>query len=263
MIRLTLTFSIVSILLMTESIDAQSDEYVLPDDKSKPVITMQMSGGFRVRPVEKPEPLISIYPDGKVVAGKTGPNVARVEWKMDRKQLQALFKFCIKENNLMEISTESIKKAIADSGQRIMVADAPNTDIMIQTAEKKNRLSVYALYFANNQFGDKIASVRNVSNVEKELKRVHALAVLGGQEKFDVLLKQVNKAMKEKDKAAPVFKSTHLTYAQKTSNGLIRCSFSNTQKDERNQMVASFSAQVAFAKGKKEPTITARAYRRK
>ncbi len=246
----TLLGSLALILFLSSSLAAQSDEYVLPDDKSKPVITMEMTGGFRMRPTEKPEPYISIFPDGKVVAGKTNPQQSRKEWNLSRDELQELMKFCIKENSMLEITSASIKKAIDESGKRIMVADAPNTDIMIKTAEKENKVSVYALFFARKQFGD-IDSVKKVCAVEKKLKQLHTLTVLGGKEKMKEALKLANAEIKSQDKNSPELTADDVNSAFAQKDGSVRVSIGKQITNEQGMAQASYNVSVVFEKGKK------------
>ncbi len=247
------------LFFMTSVCWAQSDEYQMPEDKSKPVITMQSVGGFRMRPKVKPEPMLSIYPDGKVVAGRTWDGIGRAEWKLSYKEIQALLKFCIKENKMLEHTTEGIQKAIKDSGKRVMIADAPSTEIMINTKDKQNTVSVYALQFATRQFSS-IKAIGQVAAVEQRLKKIHAMTVVGGPKKMDEIFKAVNAALKEKDKDAPTMDLSNLGYAQKRDNGTVRMSIAKQVKNDTGQMKANYMANVSIPEGKK-PEIKANVFR--
>jgi hypothetical protein len=251
-----------SVLLVSSNDSFSADEkYVFPKDKEVPVLTLASSGGFRIRQPVKPEPLVSIYADGRVVAGKTNPNVASSEWKMTPKQLKTLLDFCVKKNDLLSHTSAAIKAAIDGTGKRVMIADAPNTDIAININGKNHKVSVYALFFVARQFG-KVESIKQVSAIEKELKRFHTLAVLGGPKELAKLLKLANEEMAAKDKQAPKFTAKNVTYAQKTVNGKTQMSMSHNEKDAKGLTTASFSVQVALEEGE-EPLVTPRVYRRK
>ena len=252
-------FASIALTILATNCWAQSDEYQLPEDKSKPIITMQATGGFRMRPKVKPEPMLSIYPDGKVVAGKTWDGIGRAEWKISQKEIQALLKFCIKENKMHEHTTDGIQKAIKESGKRVMVADAPSTEISINTKDKQNTVSVYALTFAKRQFSG-IKAIGNVAAVEQRLKQIHALTVVGGPEKMEKIFKAVNEAMKKKDENAPKLDTSDLGYAQKREDGTVKMSISKQIKTDDGKMKANYIANVSIKKDGK-PEIAANVFR--
>lgn len=254
----------IALAILATSVDtgySQGKKYELPKDKEEAVITMGSSGGFRIRAAVKPEPLISIYPDGRVVAGKTNPNVARSEWKLKPKELTALLDFCIKENELLKHTSAGIKAAIDGTGKRVLIADAPNTDIMINVNNKPHKISVYALFFVARQFGD-VDSIKQVAAVEKRLKKIQITTVVGGPEALGKIVKLANEEILTKDKKAPKFKDAHVNYAQKTVDGKVQLSLSQNEQDAKGVTTASFSVQVVIRKDA-DPLMTGRVDRRK
>jgi ubiquinone/menaquinone biosynthesis C-methylase UbiE len=234
-------------MTLNTNANSQSDDIELKDDKDNPVITLQYTGGFRRRPTEEPETMISVFADGRVVAGRTNPRIKRVEMKIDNKVLQQLLQFCIKDNGFMEMTTESIKKEIEASGKRVMIADAPSTEIMIATKDKENKVSVYALTFVMRQMSD-IESVQKMGKIDQRLKRLHTLTVVGGTDGMKKMLAVANKALKEKEKDAKPFTAADATFASATSDGAISASFNRQVKDETGKVVKTYMAKIGVKK---------------
>lgn len=256
-----LTFAFLTAAFSTPAFNdlfAQSDEYILPKDKKTPVVVLEYTGGFRMRTDEKPEPMLTIYPDGRVVAGKTSPQIKRVEWKMKGWDLQKLLKLCIKENGFMDSSTEKIKKAIADSGQRVMIADAPSTEITINTEEQKNKVSVYALMFVARDMKG-IEGIKELANIERALKKVHSLAIIGGPEEFEKVIEFANKELQKKFPDSITLNADDLGYASARSDGKKTISLSRNKTDDKGRAIWMYNVNIAIDEdGKMEAGIFGR-----
>ena len=245
--NLPLFYCLIMMAALATKAEGQSDEYNLPEDPKTPVIVFDRTGGFRMRPTVEIEPVLQIFGDGRVVAGRTSDQTGHAEIKIDRDRIQSLLKQCIAEQKFMEITSEGIREAIEESGQRVMIADAPSTEITINLKDKQNKVSVYALgYIANNMQG--IEAVQRVQQVAQVLQLAHAEAVIGGMEKLEETLAFANQELHKKFPNAPELSLANATFAHLDANGKKSLNFSYSKSGDEGQLLSSYGVNLTIEK---------------
>lgn len=200
---------------------AAQESVPLPTDPGQLVCSLQYSGGFRAPPPAGFEetPLVRVFGDGRVVTGGSSPHAKIVEWKMARSELEALVADLVQRDRFPEISSQAIAREIEQSGQPISIADAPDTEIVLIVGGKTHRVKQYATRFLKTQF-PQIDALQRLAQAEDRLRRVYALAHLGGEAAVENLLVAINARISNDRLAVPEFESGELTWANHTDRGL-------------------------------------------
>ena len=230
----------------------------LPMDPEIAVITYQREGGFRARRPddEKPEPLLQIFADGRVVAGKTRAGLKRTETEIPRKELKALVKFCLRDQDVAEMTSESLKEKMEATGKRNLLADGLTSVFQFQTENLEKSLRIYALDYSSRTFAE-VGELKKLQKVEARLKGYVAVAATGGRKAFDELLEKINTELKKQHPGAPPFSLDNVRYAQAVENGMLMMALGNLAKGKDGK-ATNYSASVKKpGDGQPEIRITA------
>ena len=224
---------------------AQSDEYLLPEDKEQPVLVYDRTGGFRMRPTIEIEPVLSVFPDGRVVAGRTSDQVGRAEMKLERDELQQMLKTCLGEHKLMDFTTESIQEAVQATGKQVLIADASSTVFTVNLRDKKSQVSVYALGFVVRSMPE-VEELKHLVFIEKHLQKLHTTTVMGGREKLLAALEKANAELKAKYPDAAPMTADDAGLAHVSNEGERVVHFARTNLDDEGELVSNYRVSLTM-----------------
>ncbi|MEZ6095042.1 MAG: hypothetical protein R3C03_12570 [Pirellulaceae bacterium] len=220
----------------------------LPEDVSIPVMILDFSGGFRAIPDGfEPTPFVSIFADGRVVTGINSPELKSHEVQLPESEFYKLFNR-FSESGILEMDSEAIQQKIEASGKKIMIMDAPTSNLTFQTKDDTNTVSVYALSFSGTQLGDVVPEVKKILDLERQLRRVQAIALLGGSDELSRVLDKSNEYVRGVDEKIPPFKSEHLYSGFESRQGNVTVSFVNSDIDSTGN-AKSISLSVTIDNG--------------
>ena|GEM_PF-3384507 len=207
----------------------QSGDYALPADPKAVVLSLEYGGGLPMPQQKdfKPTPFVRIQADGTVITGGVSPRATVAEMKLTGPELQSLLKGIIAEDKLLEIKPGEIDEAIKATGERIMVADAPTTTLIVKLADKEIKLRQYASRMVKSQF-PQVETLQRFVRSENRLQKLHSVALLGGNEPVREMLAAVNEAIGAKSADWPTMDPDCLQSAQRESNGKLFATWERT-----------------------------------
>ena len=226
--------------------DDQTEAIEFAENKELPVITFDMTGGFRGRAPagHNNQPRLQIWPSGKVVCGSSSAEIKDVQSQLDANELNELLDFIVNEQNFYELTDEGIKKSIADAGQKIYIADAPTSHFVVNLQRGEHKLSVYGTKFVEKQM-PKLKIMKRVSAIEDRLQRVIASAKIGGKVNARPIVKFINKRLKMEYPNAKPMTLDDLRTAQQLADGSITASFENELSDEEDNSTSRLVARYS------------------
>lgn len=234
----------VTIVLATAITGTSQESFELPTDDNVAVFTFDYSGGFRMRPPEGfvRKPQLQIFPNGRVLQSPNGPNLPSAEITISQDQLTEFLDAVVNQYNIYEIDGDEIKKEIEKSGKGLRIADAPNLDVAINLGQGTHEISVYAASFAATQHPD-IEALANLAKIEKLSRRMVAIAHLGGFDRLDAAVNQINAKLAEDHEGIPEMTVEQLQFASKNIQGVTKATFSSKVVAEEKSTVvrASYS----------------------
>jgi hypothetical protein len=134
---------------------AEPKDIPLPKDPKAAVITLDYRGGF-TPPRRSEDPYLVIRADGSVIVTDPFGQQKTVETRLAAKDLQALLRFAIVDNNFFGFDAAKVAAAVkaeqAKKGPGLAIADAATTIIRISADGKANEAKYYALGMAANQY---------------------------------------------------------------------------------------------------------------
>lgn len=198
----------------------KANEYKLPEDPTAVVLALQYGGGLPMPQQQAftPTPLVRVTANGKVTTGGSSPRAPVVELQLSAAQLQTLLAELLEQDRLFEIKPGEIAAAIQETGQPIMIADAPATTITIRLADREWELKQYASRMIKRQYPTVEALQRFVS-AEDRLRRLQGVALLGGMEELQTMLSAVNEAIGAKSADLPVLGPECLEFVNRDAQG--------------------------------------------
>ncbi len=161
----------------------------LPMDPETVVFQLSYTGGYRMAPPKGFErtPRIRVFADGRVVTGRNTPDQEVFEMRLDDRRLHELMEEVVNIHEAFSIDSGAIRNAIEATGRRIMIADAPNTEITIELADRKHTVSAYAVTYCAGSFPE-VEELQRLLKIEKISHRLFAMAQLGGQKVLDAIV---------------------------------------------------------------------------
>ena len=211
----------------------------LPKDPNVVVIEFDHSGGFTLPPMNN-KPALTITAGGTATVNNrfTGESATL---KFTPAQVQELLKFIVTDNKFFEFDTAKVEKAIEEENQKNgpvpMIADAPNTDLMIKTADKEHKVSYYALGMAASQY-ETVEPIRQYHAIERRMNQAQSLVWAGGPAAVEGFLKLANAELKAKHPDAAPLTMADLEYARRQDNTLTT-TFRRTNKAKKTFVYAS------------------------
>ena len=226
----------------------------LPTDNNTPIIVYDTTGGYGVKDPEgfKPEPMLQIFPDGRVVAGRNNPKAARSQWKMPADDLQKLLQRIVRDREFFETSSDDIAQQIKATGKRVLLADASTSEITVNLPQGNQTVSVYAVSFAAKQFRQ-IDPLVFLAATNVELMELRHRASLGTDEQAASLLSEINEAFAEEFPGVGKFTVSDLQSAYKRSEGALTVSLKRDFKSQKS--TRSIRATFKQDSGEEEPKI--------
>ena len=215
--------------------DPDSKQIALPKNADQPVLILSYTGGFRAPP--KPgfteTPLLRVFNDGRVITGGASEQARVVNAKLTPLQLQNLIDSIVREHKFLDIEAAAISKAIEATGDTIMIADAPDTEITLTLADRQHHVKQYGTQFIGKQF-PQIDSLTNLVNVERRLRRVYGWAQVGGDAEIEKMLAAINEFHKKEKPDIPAVTLDDLSWANWTSRGELQAYFIKSFPDSNN-----------------------------
>ena len=215
--------------------DPDSKQIALPKNADQPVLILSYTGGFRAPP--KPgfteTPLLRVFNDGRVITGGASEQARVVNAKLTPLQLQNLIGSIVREDKFLDIEAAAISKAIEATGDTIMIADAPDTEITLTLADRQHHVKQYGTQFIGKQF-PQIDSLTNLVNVERRLRRVYGWAQVGGDAEIEKMLAAINEFHKKEKPDIPAVTLDDLSWANWTSRGELQAYFIKSFPDSNN-----------------------------
>lgn len=210
----------------------------MPDDATKPVLVLDMAGGFRMKDPAgfEPTPMLQIFSDGRVLTGRKSNLVKEVEGKIDLIDLQQLLVFASDDSRFFDLTSEMVKADI-EANRSLKIMDAPTTDLEINLKGHSNKVSVYGLPFVPGKLAD-VPSVTAMLGIVSRCKRIVAQTRLGSDKDAEAAIAAVNKALTEKSADAPKFTLANLQSAEQFVDGRRRVSFVQKFEAKEKSMMA-------------------------
>ena len=198
----------------------------LPMDPEDPVFEFDSFGGMRMAVPKdfKATPGLRVYGDGKVVAGSSRPSVKVCTQMISEEQLNQFLHYVANKQKFYEMTTEDLNQKMADSGQQIMLADAPTSRFSINLQRGANSVEIYALNFVVRKFIE-IEEFRNLFEIEKRCRKMIAVCRLGNELQTQRLLEELNSALKAKHPDLAPFAAADVRYATRYVDGKFEASF--------------------------------------
>ena len=207
---------------------------------NKPVFVFDITSGKPVPPGPgyRPTPLLTIYPDGRVVAGGKHHTVKVCEKIISEEELKKFLQFAIEECRFFDWSSASIQNEIAAKGVTPLFADGGKSCITINLDNHQHKIGVYCLgYIARKMQGS--PSVGGIDALVKKARYMIARTKIRPEEQGEALT-AVNAALAKKDATAPEFTEEDLTTSEKFENGRIKASFTKQYKlDGKNKKIGA------------------------
>lgn len=232
------------LVLVTATHGLTQESFELPTDKEVAVFVFDYSGGFRMRPPEGfvRKPQLQIFPDGRVLVSPNAPNLPSAEITISEEKLNEFLDAVVNQFNIYDIDANEIKKEIEKSENRIMIADAPNLDVSINLGQGTHEVSLYAASFSATQHPE-IEALANLVKIENLARRMVAIANLGGFDRLDNAIEQINAKLKADHEGLPEMTVDQLQFASKNIQGVTTATFSSkVVTDEKSTVVrASYS----------------------
>lgn len=200
--------------------DAAGGDYKLPADPEAVVLSLQYGGGLPT-PQQKaftPTPLVRVTAAGKVITGGSVPRAPIVEMQLSAAELQALLAELLEGERLMEIKPGEIDAAIKESGQPIMIADAPSTTLSVRLADREWQLKQYASRMIKRQY-PQVEALQRFVRAEDRLRRLQGVALLGGHDELQTMLAAVNEAIGAKSADLPTMGPESLEFVNRDAQG--------------------------------------------
>lgn len=225
--------------------DAKKEiEIELPDDASTVVLTMDMSGGYRMKdPVGfEPSPLLQIFADGRVKTGVKLNTVKEVESQIDLVELKPLLVFIVDECHFFEISSESVTEEL----EKLRVGrtmDAGTTKVEINLKGNSNSVEVYTMPMVAGKYSD-VASIASMIAITSRCRQLISKVRLGTDDEAKAVIKLINSALAEKSKDAPKFSMANLQNAEQFVDNRRAATFVQNYKQGEKQMMAYASYQL-------------------
>ena len=234
----------ITTILATAVTGLSQEAFELPTDDSVPVFTFDYSGGFRMRPPEGfvRQPQLQIFPDGRVLRSPNMPDLPSAEITISEEKLNEFLDAVVNQHKFYEIDAQEIKDAIEKTGKPLMIADAPNLDVAINLGQGTHEVRLYAASFAATQHPD-IEPLADLVAIEKLSRRLVAVANLGGYDRLDRAVEQVNLKLANEHPEIPAFNEDQLQFASKNIQGVTTATFSaKVVSEEKSAVVrASYS----------------------
>lgn len=209
-----------------ETQEKQLKEYPLPAEADSIVLSLEYGGGLPMpqQPKFTPTPQVRVQADGRVITGGSSPKAPIVELQLSPNELQELLREIIETDRLLEIKPGEIDKAIKETGQRIMIADAPTTTLTVRLADREVQLRQYASRMIRRQYLE-VESLQRFVSSENRLKRLQGMALLGGRTAMLELLAAVNEAVGAKSAELPPMDPESLEFVNRDGKGGISASW--------------------------------------
>lgn len=206
----------------------QGADYKLPEDPAAVVLSLQYGGGFPMPQQQPftPTPLVRVTAGGKVITGGSGPRAPVVEMQLSTAELQTLLAELVEQDQLLEIKPGEIDAAIKETGQPIMIADAPATTITVRLADREWQLKQYASRMIKRQY-PQVDSLQRFVSAEDRLRRLQGVALLGGQEELRTQLAAVNEAVGAKSADLPPLEPDCLEFVNRDALGKLSVTWVN------------------------------------
>jgi hypothetical protein len=119
---------------------------------------------------------------------------------------------------LMEIKPGEIDAAIKESGQPIMIADAPSTTLSVRLADREWQLKQYASRMIKRQY-PQVEALQRFVRAEDRLRRLQGVALLGGHDELQTMLAAVNEAIGAKSADLPTMGPESLEFVNRDAQG--------------------------------------------
>ena len=232
----------------------QSTAIQIKMDAQGPIFVYDTTGGYRVKPVTKPEPKLQVFADGKISVGVArGPNL---ESRLSEAELVDFLNFVVNKNGIYEIDSQDILKRMEGKVQT-QLADATSTVFVIDLEKGKHEVSVYALWNALRNFPD-FDELRRLTAIEKRCNSIISRLHLGDDK--DAVLTLVNEqvAAKSKElglKIAPLT-IVDMRLASRLANGRFQVSFETSLPGADSEAESSKLNVIYFRKsGDAKPEV--------
>ncbi len=203
-------------------------KFEYPADPLIPVITFDVTGGFRVPtpPGFQRQPTLQVFADGRIVCGTQSPERHSHEGRLTTAQLQELMEGLVRNEKFLEISTDQITKELA--GYQSLMADGPTTTIKIQLAQQSQEHSVYTLKQTARDLPD-ATGLQTLARIEARLRSVKQLGDIGSQEILDTALTLANKHLEQELPDANPWTAAQLRTIQRSPKGGLVLTFSRAK----------------------------------
>ena len=231
---------------LSQEAQGQAAQYKLPADPEALVLSLQYGGGMPLpeQPGFKPTPYVRVTAGGKVITGGSSPRAPIFEMQLSPNELQSLLAELLERDRLLEIKSGEIDAAIKESGQAIMIADAPATTLTIRLAEREWQLTQYASRMIKRQY-PQVESLQRFVSAENRLRRLQGVALLGGQEEMRAILAAVNEAIGAKSAELPTMEADCLEFVNRDPRGKLSVTWVKEYELAEKQSTLTVRVEVA------------------
>ncbi len=216
----------------------------LLDDMTKPVLTMDVTGGYRMRSPDGFEetPMLQVFSDGRILTGRKSPLVKEVEGQLDLVELKSLLVYVADDCRFFDITSEMVTSDL--TAKRVgQIMDAPTMKFTVDLKEHSNAVDVYALPNVAGEFAD-VPSVASMVAIASRCRHIISMTRLGSVEEASVALTSVNRSLAEKAPDAPQFTMENLQYAEQFVDERRSATFTQEFSDAGKSMMAYATFQV-------------------
>ncbi len=203
-------------------------KFEYPADPNVPVITFDVTGGFRVPtpPGFQRQPTLQVFADGRIVCGTQSPERQSHEGRLTTAQLQELMEWLVREEKFLELSTEQVTKEL--TGYQSLMADGPTTTIKVQLAQQSQEHAVYTLKQTARDLPD-ASGLQALARIETRLRSVKQLGDIGNQQVLDSALALANKHLEQELPDANPWTAAQLRTIQRSPKGGLVLTFSRAK----------------------------------
>jgi len=191
---------VVNLLISTAAIT-----YTLPENGQTPVIVYHSLSGMIV--TEQQRPLLTVFPDGRIIAGSPSGLEEEVKSLISSQKLQALLEEVVKKNHFFDINTKDITQEITrlqnTSNKFFSLMDSNVVSILITLKERTKKQQFYGLSETARQFPE-INHLTDLAAIQAKLNKLRHWILVGEERGLTQALTIANQQLQQKYPAVPV-----------------------------------------------------------
>jgi len=196
---------IVFSLLINLLISKHGLAYTLPDNSLTPVIVYHSLSGMIA--TEQQSPLLTVFPDGQIIAGSPSGLEEEVKASISSQQLQALLEEVIQQYHFFDINTEAILQQITkqqDTSNKFYgLMDSNVVSILITLKEHTKKQQFYGLSETARQFPE-VNHLTDLAAIQAKLNKLRHWILVGEERGLTQALALANQQLQQKYPAVPV-----------------------------------------------------------